>query len=55
MSSVFSLAKKNWAMALGHCRWSLPRVYPGSLWLELQELPLMSFPREGRGKTWFWL
>ena len=55
MSSASSLDRKNWAMALGPCRCSLPRMHPGSLRLELQELPLMSFPWEGRGTTWFWL
>lgn len=54
MSSAFSLDRKNWAMALGRCLCSLPQVH-WSLWLELQELPLMSFPWEGRGMTWFWL
>lgn len=31
------------------------QVHPGSLWMELQEPPLMSFLWEGRGMTWFWL
>lgn len=53
LGSAFSLGRKNWAMVTVGV--ASTQVHPGSPWMEQQESPLMSFPWEGRGMTWFWL